>query len=195
MADIRSIWNPDALVADWARAGQALDETNDLETSVILSLFTDRRAAADDPIPDGTADRRGWWADLDGDDIHAVPLVGSRLWLLDREKQTEETRQRAIVYASEALQWLVDNGVAERVLIEAEWTAPGFLGLRVVIVRGETRDLDLRFGWAWDAAREDVSAVESDPIPVEPPNTTSFDFVNDSYVVGGTSVTPHPPSA
>ena len=34
-----------------------------LRTAVILSLFLDRRAEDDDILPNGSDDRRGWWAD------------------------------------------------------------------------------------------------------------------------------------
>lgn len=52
-----------------------------LVPAVLVSLLTDRRAEASDVLPDGSSDRRGWWADayLEGGDRY-----GSRLWLLDR---------------------------------------------------------------------------------------------------------------
>lgn len=98
-----------------------------LETAVIVSLLTDRRALPDDRLPDAPRaasilppDRRGWC----GDALAEVPgdRIGSRLWLLKREKQTEETRCRAIDYAHEALQWMVSDGHAVGVNITAAWT-------------------------------------------------------------------------
>jgi len=52
-----------------------------LTTTVLLCLFTDRRAEVSDSLPDGGHDQRGWWADS----YRARP-VGSRLWLLSLEK-------------------------------------------------------------------------------------------------------------
>lgn len=97
-----------------------------LRSAVLISLFTDRRAARDDALPDAQpqpsvlpANRRGWCgdalADVRGD------LYGSRLWLLDRTKQTEETRRRAIFYGEEALQWMIEDGHVVAVTVEAEW--------------------------------------------------------------------------
>lgn len=101
-----------------------------LTTSVLLSLFLDRRARADDALPDATAgDRRGWV----GDAFDLTDRLGSRLWLLDREKHTEETRRRAEEYAAEALDWLIEDGLATAVRISAEWLATGVLGLRVEV--------------------------------------------------------------
>lgn len=100
-----------------------------LQSAVILSLFLDARAAADDALPAGTSDRRGWLGDAlsprSGD------RFGSRLWLLAREKQTEETRLRAEEYAAEALAWLIEDGLAETVEVAASWARAQTLLLRV----------------------------------------------------------------
>jgi len=100
-----------------------------LAGAIILSLFLDRRAAPDDPLPPGTTDRRGWL----GDALSPRPgdRFGSRLWLLAREKQSEETRLRAEEYAAEALAWLVEDGLAERVEVTAIWVRAQTLLLRI----------------------------------------------------------------
>ena len=48
------------------------------------------------------------------------PTFGSRLYLLDREKNTEIKKQLAIDYAREALQWLIASGKAQTVDVYAE---------------------------------------------------------------------------
>lgn len=124
--------------------GADLATDDGLQTAVLLSLLTDRRAEADDLLPDGGTDRRGWWADaypdVEGD------RIGSRLWLLAREKDTATTLQRAREYAEEALAWLLEEGVARRVQVTAERVRSGVLGLRIEIQR-PTGDL---FQTAWD---------------------------------------------
>lgn len=77
--------------------------------SVLLSLFTDRRAEPDDIVPDGTTDRRGWWADNE---------LGSRIWLLARSKVNSETISKIEEYSIQALRWMVEDGVAESVDVE-----------------------------------------------------------------------------
>lgn len=140
MPDITTFWVPAEGRGDWAVRGPDLAAGRDLETAVLISLFTDRRAEPDDVIPDGSGDPRGWWGD---------PDLGSRLWLLERAKQTEDTRQRAQDYAQEALEWLVEDGVADEVTVVAEWQARGFLGLRVTIVEPDGREGVLNYQWAW----------------------------------------------
>jgi phage gp46-like protein len=123
-------WNPATLSGDLAReAGGRLADDPTLRTSVILSLFLDRRARSDDAAPDG--DRRGWL----GDALSPVTgdRIGSRLWLLRREKQLPETLRRAEDYAREALVWLIEDGLASGITVAAEWVAMGLLGLRVEI--------------------------------------------------------------
>lgn len=137
MSDIRTVFINITQGADFAIGALGLDEDDGLETAVILSLFTDRRADADDALPGDSADRRGWWADAypvtDGDKI------GSRLWLLSREKQLQAALQRAKEYAEEALQWLVDDGVVKSVSATAMIVRDGVLGLIVEVQRaGDT---------------------------------------------------------
>lgn len=66
-----------------------------LMTAVIISLFTDARAHDDDPLPDErvgvSSDRRGWWGDClpDAQGEQTLESIGSRLWLLWREKDLD----------------------------------------------------------------------------------------------------------
>lgn len=132
MSGLALIWNAERQAAELVVAG---DETPDadLRTALIISLFTDRRAGADDLLPDGGGDRRGWWADLfpadEGD------LIGSRLWLLARGKRRAEDVRLAQDYALEAIQWLVDAGVAGSVEVEATATGDTGIALTVIVTR------------------------------------------------------------
>lgn len=123
--------------------GYDLATEDGLRSAVISSLFTDRRAEPDDEIPDGSSDRRGWWPD---------PTMGSRLWLLARAKETPDTLARARTYTIEALQWLVDDGVATAVDVTAEWTRRGVLGLHIAITLADRSRYDGVFNYALEAA-------------------------------------------
>lgn len=125
---------------DLATAIDGLQWEDSLSTAVIISLLTDRRANVGDRLPDGSIsdgsiapDRRGWCgdalADIQGDNI------GSRLWLLEREKETEETKRRAIFYCEEALEWLLEDGIASSVEVTAEWSQPERLDVLIVITQ------------------------------------------------------------
>lgn len=106
-----------------------------LRSAVLLSLFLDARARPEDPLPDARdGDRRGWVGDALSPD--AGDRMGSRLWLLSREKQTEGVRVRAEIYAREALAWLVADGLATALDVTATWRSRGVLDLRVRVVPG-----------------------------------------------------------
>lgn len=151
MADIRTTWDAAALEGDWLLAPPSLDGSRELVTAVAISLFTHRTAEPDDDLPNDTSDRRGWWADHEADLIYpgATP-IGSRLWLLSREKQTERTRARAEDYCREALAWMIDVGLAERVGVACAWFAPERLGATITITRGPKPSIEVRFERLWD---------------------------------------------
>lgn len=150
MSDIRIAFDPSTNVFDIVLgANGALELDDGLETAVIVSLFTDRRADADEEIPDGSQDRRGWlgdsYADIAGDQI------GSRLWLLWREKQTQQTALRAREYALEALQWLIDDDIVRSVDVVAQWIAQGVLSVDIAIVKPAGTEVNFRYQYVWKA--------------------------------------------
>lgn len=104
-----------------------------LETSliraVVISLFTWRRAATDDPVDDD--ERFGWWGD--SYPTIADDRIGSRLWLLRRVKLTADTQRDAEFYAREALQWLLDDQQVLEVDVLSERADSHRLNLRVIL--------------------------------------------------------------
>lgn len=145
MSDTTTVWNPATGHGDWALVGPSLQAGGDLQTAVLISLFTDRTAGTDDDIPDGSDNPRGWW----GDAGQAVP-IGSRIWLLERAKEVPETLRRARDYAAEALQWLIDDAVVASFDITAEWTRLGVLGLQVVAHKPDGTQEAMGFSWTWN---------------------------------------------
>ncbi len=144
MSDISTVWaGPLQASGDWQLAGADLLSGNDLQTAVLISLFSDRVAQPDDVIPDGTTDPRGWWAD------DAAHPIGSRLWLLARSKQTSETLAAAQDYIVEALQWLIDDGVAAAVDVLVQWARPSMLSSQITVRRTDGTTQPLNFAWAW----------------------------------------------
>lgn len=145
MADIKSVWNADELHADWLETGGALVSGDDYQTAVIISLFTDRQAREDDKYEDN--DRRGWWGDSESSE-----QMGSRLWLLRREKLTPQVRQRAEDYASEALRWLLGDRIVKAIEPVAHIVYPNRLNL---FIRYQVPQSDnwetLQFYWIWES--------------------------------------------
>lgn len=127
MADIAIVWRDGR--GQLIQNGADLLTDSSIETAVIISLFTDRRAQPSDRIPDGTSDRRGWWADS----FRQRP-IGSRLWLLGREKTLPAVVTRTQAYADEALAWLKPAGLVTSVTCTAARVAHDRLQLSVALV-------------------------------------------------------------
>jgi phage gp46-like protein len=145
MSDITTLWNIGTGYGDWALVGTQLQSGDDLQTAVLISLFTDRIAAASDVIPDGTDDLRGWIGDLGAD----YP-IGSRLWLLDRKKQTDDVLQTAKDYCVEALQWMLDDGVVAKFDVTTEWTQAAMLGIWIVAHKSDGTTVAMKFASYWN---------------------------------------------
>jgi len=150
MTDLRLLYNGAQGRADLRLAGAALDTSEDLATAVTVSLFTDRLVEPTDPVPPNTDDRRGCWidsyADIPGD------RFGSRLWLLNRSKSDAALPLRAKGYILEALQWLIEDGVAGRIDAECAFLQGDQrrLGAVVTIWRPGVRNpVTIKFDWAW----------------------------------------------
>jgi len=137
--DIALVYSPEDRACDLALGEDGdlvIDETP--ITPILLSVGLDRRAAPDDELPEGRtrylapisfSERRG----CAGDGLDPFgQLTGSRLWLLDRAKQTETTRQLYQFWLEEGLAWAkLETGEAAE--IEVEWRGLGILAWRVMV--------------------------------------------------------------
>ena len=112
-------WNKYAADIDYSGGNEVL-------TNIIVSLFTDARASDDDILPDGATDKRGWWGDSFRD-----KKIGSRLWLLSREKQLSSVLKRAQEYAEESLAWMIKARLIKSVSVVATNPSNGILMLTI----------------------------------------------------------------
>jgi phage gp46-like protein len=148
MSDIKIVWDVANGRGDWDMLAGDIATGDDLQTALLLSLFSDRQAAPDDEIPDGSDDRRGWWGD-DGIDDGTGP-TGSRLWLLERRKSpTNKTLTDAYDYVVEAIQWLITAGVVASFDVTTQWVKPNMLGI-LVVAHHPDGTAPSTFNWAWN---------------------------------------------
>jgi len=62
--DFKMKWDTDLMEGDLEVENGDLAHDGGLETAVLMSLFTDRRARDDDKLLDEEArDKKGWWGD------------------------------------------------------------------------------------------------------------------------------------
>ena len=93
-------------------------KNDELMGSIVISLFTDARATDEEfaDVSDREPSKRGYWADqLEG------TISGSKLWLLNRKPRDNETIEKAKVYAFEALEWMVKDGLVKQIDINVSW--------------------------------------------------------------------------
>jgi len=138
-------------------SGFDLERDDGLETAVIISLFTDRRASNEQiPVELPQDDLRGYWGDI----ANATPSdqTGSLLWLLAREKQRPQILGRAQQYCREALAWMVEDLVATRVEVTAQFVAQGWMLILVDIFRPTGTPVRYRFNYEWAAQAAKRSA-------------------------------------
>jgi phage gp46-like protein len=160
--DIRLVQSPDflrySMGSDWAlRDDGTLDDRQALATAVIVALGTDRLAERTDILPDpDSTDRAGWWGDLDAEEIWGGWPIGSRLWLLKRDKIEDPGSQRGATvtrveyYIREALQPFVDLKIASALQVSAQRTGRERIEALVRLYRGPQLAVELRYQVLWD---------------------------------------------
>lgn len=154
--DIRIVWDLNLMGGDFFfdTDTQDLESDEGIETAVVISLFTDRRAEEDNILPDpNNPDRRGWWGDLASPEVEG-DQIGSRLWLLGREKTEEGVLVKVKKYAEEALQWMIEDDVVVKVDIITErlgQIGTDKLALLVRIYRVDGTEVAFKYEAQWDA--------------------------------------------
>ena len=106
--------------------GQSLQIGNDLETAIIVSLWSDAVADPGDILPVNTNnDPRGVWFDA----FQAPDITGSKLWQILNRIRNQQTLNDAQDFAQKALQWMIDDGVASAVSVTPSFYGSAGVGL------------------------------------------------------------------
>jgi phage gp46-like protein len=138
-----------------------LDDTQALQTAIIVALGTDRLAMPSDVLPDpNSTDRRGWWADFDADVIWGGWPIGCRLWLMHREKITGAaaaqgpTLQRIKFYIQEAIQPFITMRLASGMQIDVERVDTQRITALIRLYRGPKTAIELQYEILWQGIIE-----------------------------------------
>jgi phage gp46-like protein len=144
--DLALNYNPQLQAFDLAIGGADLVSEDTLASAVLVSLLCDRLAATYEVKPG--EDRRGWWADAYADNQHQT---GSRLWLLEREKQLPGVVLRCKQYCEEALQWFIEDGLAKAITVTVFVPRSGWLA---ALIKFEINDGARTLRFEFDQARQ-----------------------------------------
>lgn len=162
MADIRYLQQLDfpayAVTLDWLMTDQNLiADGYDLQSAVIIALGSDALAPPSEELPDpDAADRRGWWGDMDADELWGGWPVGCLLWLLARAKITGPlarqgaTQARAEGWTRDAMSPFTQRLIASRIDVMTEQIGTQRIDVGVTIYRGPSPAIELRYNELWD---------------------------------------------
>lgn len=141
MADIALAWNITTQTGDWSIAEGQVVTGCDLQTSALISLFTDQVLPSDQIPVDGSNDPRGWWGDT-----YTGDPIGSQLWTLSRAVKTNQTALLATAksFCVNALEWMITDGVAISVEVSTAWIAVNQIGILIVITEPSTNKTTLK---------------------------------------------------
>lgn len=114
----------------WFDETGQLKTVKNFDTALQMVVFCDARADESEVI--APENRRGWYGNLllnsAGYDI------GSKLWLLQQARRTQETLNKAINYVREACQWLIDDGHLRQVNVSGEFFGRSGIRLHIELV-------------------------------------------------------------
>jgi phage gp46-like protein len=150
MTDIATRFIDLAAGADLVLDELLLEDDDGLTTAVVISVFTDRQARADDILPNadqGETDRRGWC----GDDLNTnvADRIGSRSWLNESAKQLQAVLTSDRQYLEECLAWMVKDGVASKVIVRTFAPQQGVRAALVEIHRPKKTVARYQFPYFW----------------------------------------------
>lgn len=134
MSDLGLVWENGKADILLNANGDDLQQDFDLKTAVVVSLFSDARAATRD-LPSIDADPRGWWN----------AEIGSLLWLLSREKTIPVNLEKGIVYIRNALNWLIEQGIASKIDVSGAIENQYRFKFQIRILKS----LDSRYDYLW----------------------------------------------
>jgi hypothetical protein len=127
--DIKLIFNEDQQYYDIDFKNGDFLLTQGLETAILMSIYCQQR---DDSIE--VSSSRGGWA---GNELQSVAgfQQGSKLWTLYQSAATEDVANLAQNFIEDALQWLIDDGIAEEISVVTSVIDNSKLQAEVTITR------------------------------------------------------------
>ena len=96
-------------------------KTQDIDTAIYMSLSTDKRAASSEvSLPQN---QRGWWGNLLNADSDYE--IGSKMWLLDQSRRTQDALNKGQQWVTDCLQWLITDGYVKKITVTPAYVADG----------------------------------------------------------------------
>lgn len=148
--DMRLYFDVNKQYGEIGLADRDVERDPGLETAIIITLLTDRRADEDDSLPDYNGYKGGSWQD--GIPVVDGYLMGTKLWLLRRSKTIDEVPTLAKQFLNEGFQWMIDDGVVETVSVAVERRRDivNTLGISLSFIRPNEPTIFFKFFYNWE---------------------------------------------
>lgn len=126
----------------WTAAGD-INTAETLDTYILMCLFEERRASPDEVAPPQL--RRGWL----GNESTPGFEQGSKVWEFEQERLTGSMLAELRVVVRDCLQPLIDDGLADDVLVAQPSLSGGAVRVSITIIRGGSEIETLNYK-LWD---------------------------------------------
>jgi phage gp46-like protein len=110
-------------------------------TSIVLSLFSDKRADESEVAESHL--RRGWWGNLLNED--KTFEIGSKLWLLDQERATTATANIAKDYTYDCLQWLLNDNHVKNIVVNSTLISNNNISIEIIFTKPDNSTQSISF--------------------------------------------------
>lgn len=108
-----------------------IEQADFFDTALLVSIFEEKRASASEvALPEL---RRGW---IGNESLEGFER-GSKIWLYEQARLNRDTINSIRSAAAVALQWLIDEGYAERIAVDVGLTVDS-VSLIVVVTRPDS---------------------------------------------------------
>lgn len=127
----------------------SLDDSGDIftenffDTAILMSLYCERRALASEMQASHL--RRGWIGNESTPDFE----IGSKLWLYEQARLTRVILNSINSVAKASLQWLIDDGIAQRVTASSLLGENNNIEIEITIMRPNSK-IEKRYFDLWE---------------------------------------------
>lgn len=114
------------------------ETTEGLDTTLLVSILSDARASESEiPIP---SQRGGWLGNLAF--LRDNSQLGSLLWTIQQRRRTTGNLNIAIDQAQKALNWMVEDGIAQDVIVTGALSTVGAdISIQVSAFSGDVENI------------------------------------------------------
>lgn len=117
-----------------------------LDTSILISLFTDSRVNEEErkKLQNPILYSGGWFGE-----VFEGMSLGNKAWLLNKSKITQNVLNQFQEQFTNSLKWLVEEGIADSVRVSVSQFTDG-IEINVKVFRAQSTDNEYKYFYNWE---------------------------------------------